>query len=146
MHLHNGRVIGGDRRRIAHSNILDIGATEQDVVVDLVLRRDGELCFPILRAKRSHCLGKRERGGGGRLALIIESFVAINQCVVFIIITTIAVIEKGWYGCKGSLDWEKWWSAKWKFKLLRTQELEFKATRFVLLLIGDCYQQSPSRI
>lgn len=89
---------------------------------------------------------ERERGGGGRLALIIESFVAINQCVVFIIITTIAVIEKGWYGCKGSLDWEKWWSAKWKFKLLRTQELEFKATRFVLLLIGDCYQQSPSRI
>lgn len=52
VHLHNGRVIG-DGRRIAHTDVLDVAAPEQDVVVHLVLRGDRVLRLTVLRAERA---------------------------------------------------------------------------------------------
>lgn len=53
-YLDNGRVLGvGARRfgRLAHSQVLDVAASEDDVLEDVLARRDGPIGGPVLGAK-----------------------------------------------------------------------------------------------
>lgn len=53
LHLHDGRIVGHGRYIVDNANVLDVAAAEQDVVVDLVLRRNRVLRFAVLGAVRA---------------------------------------------------------------------------------------------
>ena len=62
LYLNDGRVIGqaalqrGLRlRRVAHADVLDVAAAEDDVLVDLVSRSHGTVRGAVLRAERTDC-------------------------------------------------------------------------------------------
>uniref|UniRef100_A0A2M3ZLK4 Uncharacterized protein n=1 Tax=Anopheles braziliensis TaxID=58242 RepID=A0A2M3ZLK4_9DIPT len=52
LHLHDGRIIRN--RVVDHAYILNVRPAEQNVIVALILRRDRELRFAILRSIRFH--------------------------------------------------------------------------------------------
>lgn len=53
LHLHDGRIIRN--RVVNHAYILNVRPAEQNVIVTLILRRNRELRFAILRTIRFHC-------------------------------------------------------------------------------------------
>lgn len=55
VHLHDGRVVGNGNV-VDHTNVFDVRAAEQDVVVDSRLRHDGIGSLPILGSERPHCI------------------------------------------------------------------------------------------
>lgn len=55
VHLHDGRVVGNGNV-VDHTNVFDVRAAEQDVVVDGRLRHDGIGSLPIFGSERSHCI------------------------------------------------------------------------------------------
>lgn len=61
-YLDNGRVLGvGARRfgRLAHSQVLDVAASEDDVLKDVLARRDGPIGGPVLGAEGADWWGWR---------------------------------------------------------------------------------------
>lgn len=53
MHLHDCRIVG-NRDIVDDSDVLNVGTTEQDVVVDGGLGQNGILRFSLLRTERPH--------------------------------------------------------------------------------------------
>lgn len=63
-YLDNGRVLGVGARwfgRLAHSQVLDVAASEDDVLKDVLARRDGPIGGPVLGAKGADWWGGGER-------------------------------------------------------------------------------------
>lgn len=86
-YLDNGRVLGvGARRfgRLAHSQVLDVAASEDDVLKDVLARWDGPIGGPVLSAKGTDWWWGL--GGGG-----IEN-VNVLQVLPFIAATFITFI------------------------------------------------------